>query len=83
MDLIVDRPGLSRCVIEIKSKVRVQNDDAHSLLLLGQDIDPHASLYLLSQDPLQQKIGPVRCLPWHIGIQEVFNLTSPRDLSLG
>jgi predicted AAA+ superfamily ATPase len=42
IDLIIERPGLKKLLIEIKSKDRVTEADGKSLRTLGEDLDPKA-----------------------------------------
>lgn len=71
IDLIVDRPGSKKLLIEIKSKDRVFEQDTKSLVSLGSDIH-NSEKFLLSNDPLEQKIGPVRALHWKKALEEWF-----------
>lgn len=71
IDLIVNRPGSKKLLIEIKSKEKVLEQDAKSLESLGKDI-PHSEKYLLSCDPLEQKFGSTRALHWQKALKEWF-----------
>jgi predicted AAA+ superfamily ATPase len=73
IDLIIDRPGERRVLIEIKSKSRVTAADAKALETLGADADPEAERYLLSSDPVEQVFGKTRAMPWQTGLRTVFN----------
>ena len=68
VDLVVQRPGLPLCLVEIKSTERVGTDDARALLQFAADF-PGAECLLLSRDPVIQMIGTVRALPWRQGIE--------------
>lgn len=68
IDLIIDRPGEQRVLIEIKSKTRVTKEDAKSLEGLGNDIDQEALKLLLSNDRLQQTFGSTKAMHWQEGI---------------
>ena len=68
IDLIIDRPGEQRVLIEIKSKTRVTKEDAKSLEGLGNDIDQEALKLLLSNDRLQQTFGTTKAMHWQEGI---------------
>ncbi len=72
IDLIVDRPGQKKLLIEIKSKEKVRAEDAKSLETLGQDI-PHSDKYLISCDPLEQIFGTTRALYWQSAIEILFS----------
>ena len=68
IDLIINRPGQKQLQIEIKSKDRVSEADAKALETLGKDVDPRADRWLLSRDPLEQKFGSTRAMPWSVAL---------------
>ena len=70
IDLIIERPGLKRALVEIKSTERVTEDDVRALQRLGNDI-ANSETFCLSLDPTPKKIGQVRCLPWQRGLEEI------------
>jgi uncharacterized protein len=70
IDLIVERPGLPRALIEIKSKDQVDERDIRHLQGLGSSM-PKSELFCLSRDPHPKKIGSVSCLPWQQGLREI------------
>lgn len=70
IDLILERPGMPRALIEIKSKDHISEDDLKHLQSLGADISNSES-FCLSCDPNPKKIGKVTCLPWKIGLEEI------------
>ncbi|MGH7494350.1 MAG: ATP-binding protein [bacterium] len=70
IDLIVERPGLKRALVEIKSTARVTEDDVRALQYLGKDLT-NSEAFCLSLDPTPKKIGAVRCLPWQRGLEEI------------
>ncbi len=74
IDLIIDRPGQKRILIEIKSKEKVSEPDVRALETLGKHLDSKAEKYLLSRDPLSQKWGTTRALHWQEGLKEIFGL---------
>ena len=53
IDLIVERPGSSRLLIETEPRDRVQEGDAKGLETFGADLDPKAKRWLLSNDTLE------------------------------
>ncbi|MCX7979233.1 MAG: ATP-binding protein [Bdellovibrionaceae bacterium] len=66
IDLIIDRPGAPRAAIEIKSTKNIKT-------LSPRDITTFKSLtsslknceaFLVSQDPIEQQIEHIKCLPW-------------------
>lgn len=70
IDLIVERPGLKRAAIEIKSSNAISKSELRGLLSLGKDI-PNCELFCFSQDPMPKIIDGVHCLPWFQGIKEI------------
>lgn len=72
IDLLIARPGKKLLQIEIKSKTQVTEADAKSLETLGRDIDKHSDRWLLSNDPLEQKFGSTRAMPWRKAIEILF-----------
>lgn len=70
IDLIVERPGLSSVLIEIKSARRVDERDTKSLDRFLPDFG-NAEAYVLSNDPVKKRIGRVTLLPWIEGIREI------------
>ncbi|MBT9555904.1 MAG: ATP-binding protein [Myxococcales bacterium] len=67
IDLIIDRPGLPRACIEIKSTDVVDPLAANKLARIARDI-PNSEHFLLSLDPVPQVIAGVRCLHWTDGL---------------
>jgi predicted AAA+ superfamily ATPase len=72
IDLIVDRPGEKKLLIEIKSKQKVFASDAKALETVGVALDSAADRWLLSNDPLEQNFGSTRALHWRAAINELF-----------
>lgn len=73
IDLIVTRPGMPRALIEIKSTDNISKLSPSMLntyQALVQDF-PRSEAYLFSQDPLEQKLGKIWCLPWQKGLREI------------
>lgn len=71
IDFIIDRPGKTRALIEIKSKDRITEGDVKALETLGKDTDPKAKRYLVSLDPKNQKIGGTLALYWTHALEEL------------
>lgn len=70
IDLIIDRPGKSRVLVEIKSKSRIQKEDLAQIITFKSE-HPEVEAYCLSQDPHLKKIEGVRCTPWQQGLEEI------------
>lgn len=70
VDLVLERPGRGVALIEIKSAERVDASMTKHLEKFRATI-PRAEAFLLSLDPVPQKIGEVTCLPWEKGLAAV------------
>ena len=70
IDLIIERPGLKRALVEIKSTERATEDDVRSLERLGKDI-PNSEALCFTCDPIPKKIGRVSCFHWQRGLTEI------------
>jgi len=70
IDLIIERPGLKRALVEIKSTEHVSEDDLRALQLLGKDF-PNSESYCLSLDQTPKKINNILCVPWQTGLIEL------------
>lgn len=70
VDLIIERPGLKRALVEIKSSERVQPEDIRALRRLGPDI-PDSEVFCLSLDPVAKVVEGVRCFHWRRGLEEI------------
>ena len=74
IDLIIERPGLSDLLIEIKSSPRVDAKHAIKLSAFAKAWGAPAEALLLSRDPNELLIEGVRCLPWNQALGEIFSL---------
>jgi uncharacterized protein len=70
IDLIIERPGLKRAAVEIKSTTTITQSDLKGLLNLGKDI-PDCELFCFSNDSTPKIIAGVHCLPWQAGLIEL------------
>jgi uncharacterized protein len=70
IDLIIDRPGSARALIEIKSTDHVDERDVATLNKFADDITPSAP-YCISRDPRRKKIGKTLCLHWQEAFREL------------
>ena len=70
IDLIIDRPGRSSVLLEIKSSSRVDERDIRTLSKFQADM-PDADAYCLSMDPFVKRIGKIDLLPWEEGLCRV------------
>lgn len=67
VDLIVERPGRSIALIEIKSTRTITSDDFASLEHFSTDF-PDADLFIWSRDPRHQRIGRIQAVEWKTGL---------------
>lgn len=70
IDLIVERPGSSPALVEIKSTDRVDERDTRDLARFLPDF-PNAEAFCLSRDSVRKRIGDVLAVPWQIGLKEL------------
>ena len=70
IDLIIERPGQKIALVEIKSKLKVDERDCQHLEGIHKDLK-NSECFLLSQDPVAKKIGTVKSYPWQQGILEL------------
>ena len=70
IDLVVERPGASTALVEIKSTMRVDDRDTRSLERFAADM-PKSEAFILSTDPMAKRIGKVKAFPWQQGLKEL------------
>jgi predicted AAA+ superfamily ATPase len=70
IDVVLERPGMPRALIEIKSTRNLSEQDLKGFISIASDI-PNSEAFCFSQDPMRQNIQGIQCLPWIEGIQEV------------
>ncbi|MBN2189345.1 MAG: ATP-binding protein [Chitinispirillaceae bacterium] len=63
IDLVIDRPGASIALVEIKSTEHVSEEDCSAINALLSDI-PGAEAYCVSRDTHRKKIGSTLCVPY-------------------
>ena len=74
IDLVIDRPGEKKLLIEIKSNDRVNERDAKALETLGVAIEEDSERWLLSNDPIEQTFGGTRAMHWQRALGELFGV---------
>jgi predicted AAA+ superfamily ATPase len=72
IDLIIDRPGKTSLVVEIKSTDSVTSEDSRTLLQFRQDF-PSAKFQIWSCDPHAKQFDQVDSLHWREAIQQAFH----------
>lgn len=70
VDLIVERPGKKRALIEIKSSSLVRAEDVRALNSIAPDLK-NSRAFCLSLDPTPKQFDKVTSLHWLDGIQEL------------
>jgi len=70
LDLIIDRPGRARAIVEIKSSRSIREDDIEPTQRLGREIKD-AELWCLSRDPDRKQFGNLCAIHWQTGIGEL------------
>ena len=68
IDLIVERPGQTTALIEIKSSTQVSERDVRQLAVFKKDL-ANTEAFCLSQDPARKEINGILSLPWSDGIE--------------
>ena len=71
VDLVVERPGQPKLLIEIKSSRDVDEKNVHSLQKIAEEIGDCEAVYF-TNEPRRRKIGEVMIYPWAEGIQYYF-----------
>ena len=70
VDLVIERPGKSTLLVEIKSADRVDNVDIRHLTVFRRDV-PDCEAVCLSREPVPRIVEDVRILPWQQGLDEI------------
>ena len=70
VDLVVERPGLRPCLVEIKSSTEVREDQVRALRDLSTAY-PEFEAICLCRETSARKIGNVAILPWQQGIVDL------------
>ncbi len=71
IDLIIERPGKKKALIEIKSSREVNESMLRHFIKLSNEFD-NAESYCLSNDPYAKKFQHVLALPWQTGLDTIF-----------
>ena len=70
VDLIVERPGRSTALVEIKSSLRIDEADLRGVRRFHEDM-PHTEAFCLCLEPAARKVGSVTVLPWEEGLDTI------------
>lgn len=85
IDLVIERPGQPKCLIEIKSATQVTPQLLAPFIRLSREL-PDSEAICLSRDPFEKQMGHVRVLPWQLGIKQLFiggNYSVIQNLAIG
>lgn len=74
IDLIIERPGNTTLLIEIKSTENVTSQDLNNLKTIGNDFNEKCEKLLLSREQYPRVINNITILPWQEGLKYIFNL---------
>jgi len=72
IDLIIDRPGLPRVFIEIKSTKNFNSDDVSRYRLIKKDLKAK-NFWFVTQDKNIRKIDDFLVMPWRDALRKLFN----------
>jgi hypothetical protein len=67
IDLVIERPGKKRALIEIKSSSLITEHDLKPLQGILADI-PNSEAYCFSNDPIPKKFNNITALHWQDGL---------------
>jgi uncharacterized protein len=70
IDLIIERPGDSSLLVEIKSSDLVKEEDGKHLNNFIKNWPGRAEAHIWSNDPVEKKFGNILALPWYKGLKE-------------
>jgi predicted AAA+ superfamily ATPase len=70
IDLIIERPGRPRALIEIKSTQLIREEDVTALNSIASDI-ANQEAFCFSQDPTPKQFKAVRAIHWQDGLREL------------
>lgn len=70
IDLVIERPGQTDAIIEIKSSPRVDDRDVRVLARFAGDF-ANATALCVSRDPARMRVNGVLCLHWRDALAEL------------
>jgi predicted AAA+ superfamily ATPase len=71
IDLIIERPGLSKVLIEIKSTEQVEDSDIKKLESIRKDLLPN-EFWIISREKRIRKCGSATILPWEKALKLLY-----------
>jgi len=78
IDLIIEVPGGSHILVEIKSSQKVDRSEVAFFSKYKSEFKK-PQMYYLSRDPTERKEGDVLCLPWQEGLRRIFFESSSKS----
>lgn len=72
IDLIVQKPGKKRILIEIKSTSRVEVNHMSHLIAFSEDIDHEEKWVICNEKTERLTETGIRILPWRVGLERLF-----------
>lgn len=73
IDLIIERGGRPRILVEIKSSSHIRPEELSTLKKFRSDMKGTVAICLYNGE-IEMQVDTVRCLPWRSGIQELINI---------
>jgi len=73
VDLVIERPGRSVLLVEIKSSESVDATELRSLRAFGKDI-PGSERLVLCQERSPREVDGIAIVPWQEGLRRIFCL---------
>ena len=70
IDLVIERPGKSIVIIEIKSSNNITEDHVRALVRYRADF-PGCEAICISTDPFEKEINGITCLPWQKALKKI------------
>lgn len=74
IDLIIERGGRPRVLVEIKSSSTIRPEDLSTLKKFASDMKGSAAFCLYNGD-VELRVDSVRCLPWREGIKAIMEIS--------
>lgn len=72
IDLIVERPGKRKVLIEIKSTTTVDNQDISRMKTIKEDLSP-CEFWFVSREKTARVVDDIQVLPWDESLKKLFD----------
>jgi predicted AAA+ superfamily ATPase len=73
LDLIIERGGRPRILVEIKSSATIRPEELSTLKRFASDMKGSVALCLYNGE-MELQVDSVRCLPWRLGIDAIMEI---------